>query len=86
MTSVRIATALAVVLAALSFVLDDVTASGTFPEEYKHNGEGRHFQTCSNSDDALDPTAVRITTSLSPFLGLHFWPTKISQNSRIWNN
>ncbi|CAM9663934.1 unnamed protein product [Ascophyllum nodosum] len=57
MTSVRIATALAVVLAALSFVLDDVTASGTFPEEYKHNGEGRHFQTCSNSDDALDPTA-----------------------------
>ena len=89
MASARIATALAVVLAAPSLIFDDVTASAIFPEEYKYNGEGRHLQTCSSSDDALDPTAVRITISLSPFLGLHLWLApllaqyNISQNTRI---
>ena len=65
MTSVRIATALAVVLAAPSLIFDHVTASAVFSEEYMHSGEGRHLQTCSSSDDALDPTAVRIKISLS---------------------
>ena len=91
MASVRIATALAVVLAAPSLIFDDVTASAVFPEEYKHNGEGRHLQTCSRSDDALDPTGVRITISLSPFFGLHLWLAPlaqyyISQNTRIGTN
>ena len=69
MNSVFIATFLAVVLAAPSLTLDNVTASVVFSEEYKHNGEGRHLQTCSDSDDVLDPTLVR-TTFIPPFFGL----------------
>ena len=80
MTSVRIATALAMVLAAPSLIFDHVTASAVFSdEEYMHSGEGRHLQTCSSSDDALDPTAVRITISLSPFLGWHLWLAPLAQ-------
>ena len=79
MTSVRIATALAVVLAAPSLIFDHVTASAVFSEEYIHNVEGRHLQTCSISDDALDPTPVRITISLSPFLDLHLWLAPLAQ-------
>ncbi|CAN0441852.1 unnamed protein product [Ascophyllum nodosum] len=56
MASVRIATALAVVLAAPNLIFDEVTASDVFSEAYKYTGEGRHLQTCTNSDDALDPT------------------------------
>ena len=81
MTSVRIATALAVVLAAPSLIFDHVTASAVFSEEYMHSGEGRHLQTCSSSDDALDPTAVRITISLSPFLGWHLWLARLAGTS-----
>ena len=62
MASVRIATALAVVLAAPNLIFDEVTASDGFSEAYKYTGEGRHLQTCTNSDDALDPTPVRTKT------------------------
>ena len=62
MASVRIATALAVVLAAPNLIFDEVTASDVFSEAHKYTGEGRQLQTCTNSDDALDPTPVRAKT------------------------
>ena len=69
MASVRIATALAVVLAAApNLIFDEVTASDGFSEAYKYTGERRHLQTCTNSDDALDPTPVRTETFVSPFV------------------
>ena len=83
MASVRIATALAVVLAAPNLIFDEVTASDGFSEAYKYTGERRHLQTCTRSDDALDPTPVRTETFVSPFVlpfppfGLLLWPNNI---------
>ena len=68
MASVPIATALAVVLAAPNFILDEVTASDVFSEAYKYTGERRHLQTCTRSDDALDPTPVKTKTFVSTYV------------------
>ena len=66
MASVRIATALAVVLAAPNLIFDEVTASDGFSEAYKYTVERRHLQTCTRSDDALDPTPVKTKLSFYP--------------------
>ena len=77
MASVRIATALAVVLAAPSLIFDEVRASDVLSEAYKYTGEGRHLQTCTRSDDALDPTPVRTKTLVSLFV-LPFPPLQLT--------
>ena len=68
MASVRIATALAVVLAAPNLIFDEVTASDGFSEAYKYTVERRHLQTCTRSDDALDPTPVKTKFFVLPFV------------------
>ena len=70
MAGVRIATTLAVVLTAPRFVFYKIAAGAVFSEEYAHIADRRHLATCSNSDDALDPTNVRRYSEAKSFASL----------------